>query len=751
MRHVLVLFACLCPGSAAAQGWIEPLPRPQPVAQQVERVRTTVVVRLDGRVARVAVEEWFRNAGPGLAEGDYHFPLPGEAVFSDLSLFQGEDELKGELMDARTARGIYEAIVRAHRDPALVELAGHGLLRARVFPIAPGESRRVVLRYTQVLARAGDALQFRFVAGSAPGRAPAPVRACTPPVPCPPPPGPSLHPQADGRAPVSLTFIADEGDAVGDPFSPTHELQISRDRNRLVARPAGDIRGSFDLFLPLVADEVGITLATHRVDGEEGYFMLTLSPGRAAPTREPRDVAVAVDVSGSMAGEKMEQARQALHRLLGTLNAGDRFRLVAFSTRIEAYRPGWTSATRAAIEEASAWVDRLSASGGTHIAGGLDELFREPGGAGRLHLAVFITDGLPTVGETNPDRIAANAEATLGDARLFAFGVGYDLNTYLLERIAVAGRGTVDYVRPGEDVEAAVGALATRLSHPVLVDLRFGGAPVRLTQWQPARLPDLYAGQELVVFGRYEASRPTRGELSLTGRRGGREERFSATVEFPGHASANAYIPALWAARRLGELTRTMQIEGVTPERMAEARDLALRYGLLSDYTSYLVQEPATPVVLRGRALAPAAAATFADSLALRFEPGQLAVETASEAGAQRRVQTMSQLAALQRPQSEALPAPGADRAVAGRRFRASADGWVDTDHATTARVVALEPFGPAWVAVLARVPELREIASAFESVTVAGARVSVRLAPGGTTRLGESEVQALVADFRGW
>src|SRR5688500_15123372 len=166
MRWLLAVCIVLLPGTAMAQGWIEPFPRPLPQAR-VERLRTSVTVRVTDRVARVQVEEMFRNTGSGLAEGDYIYPLAGEAVFSDFSLMQGEEELTGETMDAARARAIYEDIVRRQKDPALIELAGHGLVRARVFPIAAGETRNITLRYTQVLGRAGDSYRFRHLAGAA--------------------------------------------------------------------------------------------------------------------------------------------------------------------------------------------------------------------------------------------------------------------------------------------------------------------------------------------------------------------------------------------------------------------------------------------------------------------------------------------------------------------------------------------------------------------------------------------------------
>src|SRR5688572_1829025 len=730
MRWTTVLTLCifLLPGTAAAQGWIEPfpIPRPQPRPPRVERLRTSITVRVTGRVARVQVEEWFRNSGAGLAEGDYIYPLAGETVFSDFSLFQGEEELKGETMDAGRARAIYEEIVRRHRDPALIELAGHGLIRARVFPIAPGETRNVTLRYTQVLSRAGDAYRFRHFAGTA---RPREMR-------------PSPRATGNDQTPITFTLVADAGGTFAEPFSPTHRLRVAREGERLVVRPDAELRGSVDVFLPLARPTAGMSLATHRVGNEDGYFMLTLSPGRAQGPPAPRDIAVVVDVSGSMSGEKMEQARQALQRLLGTLRESDRFRLVAFSNRVEAHRPEWTTATRAAVGEARGWVDRLSATGGTNVAGALDEAFRTPGGDGRLHLVIVITDGLPTVGETDPDRIAARVEATRRDARIFTFGVGYDLHTYLLERIAVAGRGTVDYVEPRADVEEAVGSLAAKISHPVLVDLALDGSPVRLKDLQPARLPDLYAGEELVVFGRYESARAdAAGELSIAGMRSDRRERVAARVEFPAHAASSDYIPGLWAARKVGELMRTIRVEGSTPERVAEVRALALRYGLLTEYTSYLVQEPGANGVGRG-GIPPAAPAMIS---------GETAVQSARLAAVRREAQTVADLAAAENAavQQVRRQDPG-ERVIAGRRFRSEAGAWTDTAHTATARIVHLAPFSRAYFDVVAKLPELAPYLSAFEAVTVAGGRVSVRIAPGGASTLTSAELDRLVVEFRG-
>ncbi|HEX9109189.1 MAG TPA: VIT domain-containing protein, partial [Longimicrobiales bacterium] len=294
----------------AAQGWIEPL---RPGAGLV-RLRTAVTARVSGRVARVEVEDWFENRGGGLAEGDYYYPLPGEGAFADLSLFQGDRELKGETMDAQQARSIYEEIVRRRRDPALVELVGHGLLRARVFPIAAGEKRRVVLRYTQLLPRAGDALVFRY-AVSNPGRGTAqpwplppqpwrggpPPRGWLRPLPGPdsaPPdrvgaPAPAPAP-ADGASPIDFRLVLEDGAAFRDPFSPTHELRSERTNGQLVVRPAGELRGDLAVFLPLreAGRAAGASVVAYRTGEEDGYALISLSPGEIRGEQVPRDVAL---------------------------------------------------------------------------------------------------------------------------------------------------------------------------------------------------------------------------------------------------------------------------------------------------------------------------------------------------------------------------------------------------------------------------------------------------------------------------
>jgi Ca-activated chloride channel homolog len=760
--------ATVFPAQAEAQGWIEPRPGIPPERFGIEKLRTSVNVRVHDRIATVEVEEWFRNNGGGLGEGDYVYPLPGEAVFSGYSLYQGDQELRGEMLDAARARDIYESIVRAKRDPALIELMGKGMLRARVFPIEPGQTRRITLRYTQVLERTGDAYQFRYLAGA---RHSGGVTPMPRPMPMPRPVPGRPAPERDERgganitradAPLTFTMVVQPAREYRDAFSPTHPVRVERDGDRMTVRPRDELTGDFNVFLPLARAAVGLTFAAHRPDrDEDGYFMLTLVPGEVAQSRVPRDVTVVVDVSGSMSGEKFEQARGAMHQLLGTLGASDRVRLIAFSSGVRSWREGWTAATRHELQDARQWIDDLRADGGTNISGALEEAFSVTTPASRLPVVVFMTDGLPTNGETDAERIAAMAESRRGRARVFAFGVGYDVNTALLDRLSEAARGTTQYVRPGEDVEEALATLAARIRYPVLTDLALERNGLRISEVYPRNLPDLFAGEELVLFGRYEGG--GNAGIAITGRRGERHERFTTDVRVPARTERNEYLARLWASRKIGDLDRrirTAQADGAShrqiEEMIEELRRTALRYGLLSEHTAYLVQEPgivANEQFRRRGDVTNAAPPPAAPAAAGSAVSGQAAVARAERARQSREAASVADVEKAQALALDQIVVTGSGasgtRVVAGRSFRQRNNVWEDVSHAASKRVVHVEPYSRAYFALLQALPELGPVLRELESATVAGARVTVRVARGGVSSLSQPEVTRIVTEFR--
>jgi len=723
---------CALSSTLASQGWIDAPPGrtvPPNGMGRVERLRSTVQVSITGRVARVTVEEWFRNNGPALEEGMYHFPLPGEAVFSSYSLWQGDQELRGEAMDAAQARTIYEAIVRQKRDPALIELAGQGLIRARVFPINPGETRKITLKYTQLLDRAGDAWRFRY-----------------------------LGDRNRQTAPRSFRVLVDSAARFGDPYSPTHQVQVNRRDNQLeitLADNASANAGDFELLLPLARGLVGLSLVPHHPIGEDGYFMLLLAPGGGAATDAAavrRDLVAVIDVSGSMSGEKIEQAKNALVQLLGSLREGDRFRLIAFSGGVRRYAQGWTATTADTRRDATTWIRSLQSEGGTNIAGALGEALAESPAEQSLGVIVFLTDGQASTGETDPERIVERAEQGRGRFRVFAFGVGDDVNTYLLDRLTERARGTTEYVRPGENIERAIGSLSTKIASPVLTDVALtANSGVELYDLQPSSLPDLFAGDEMVVFGRYRGVGSGEWSVTVRGRRNGRQEEFSTTAGNREDDQAR-YIEQLWASRKAGALSREIRLHGQTRETIDALKQLALRYGILTEYTSYLVQEPT--VALRSQAenrvmQAPAAAPAdqTGSGAVARAERDRFIIDGVQlEAVVVTSAQDKARFDEVLRARSGINPT----QRVGGRLFIMRDSTWTDLGHGDSLRVVTVAPYSDAYFALLQALPDLREPAALEPAVLVAGRRASIKIGTGGKTHWNPGELERLVREFRG-
>jgi Ca-activated chloride channel family protein len=457
-----------------------------------------------------------------------------------------------------------------------------------------------------------------------------------------------------------------------------------------------------------------------------------------------------------MSGQKLEQARAALRQALGTLRPEDRFRLVAFSSGVRNFRDGFTAATPANLQAAREFIDALAADGGTNISGALDAVLGSSVAEGRLQLIIFLTDGVPSVGEQDPDRIASMAAGKIGRARVFTVGLGTDVNTYLLDRLAKEGRGAAEYVAPEANVEVAVGNLVGKLRRPALMNLRVVDSPVDLRQLTPGTLPDLFYGEELVVFGRYHGS--GHGTLVIEGERNGRRERFTADAEFPSVSSSNDFIPRLWASRRIGDLTRQIRLEGASDGLISEVRELGLRYGILTEYTSYLVQEPnlamgrrdnnmpmmdVVPGSSSGQMMAPAAAPVA--------QTGKIAVDRARESGRMSRAASLAEADAAAEEKFEALRSADNElRRIGGRVFRRQAGVWTDIGHRDSLRVLTVAPFSPAYFALVRSLPELTASLQAENPVLVAGKRASLKVDAGGKEKLTDAELRDFVRQFRG-
>jgi Ca-activated chloride channel homolog len=735
-RSVLVLTALLGLGgfsTLSAQGVFlprncdpQPLPRPLPNDRVVPfvpcragpaaiaRVRTDVRARLVDRVLRYEITEEFVNRGSTVGEADYVFPLPKNAAFQDLQLEINGELVSGETFGADEARRMYEEIVRRQRDPALVEWMGYGMLRTRIFPIAPGEHKRVVVRFQSVAQREGDALRIDYFGGTKTDQ--------------------TMRSGNDGTVNLTLTYPARAG--LGRAYSPTHSLD-TRDRGseiEVVVR--GDARNA-TLLVPIArTDAPSITVLTHAPGREDGFAMVTVAPpdrrGNAPVT--PRDITLVLDVSGSMAGEKMRQARAAGLQLLETLEPQDRFRLIDFSSDVHTFRDDFVRATSDNIRAARRYLDGLEASGSTNIEGALREAMRGGTESGRLPVTLFITDGEPTIGERNPERLVDIARTVDGRRsseatnRIFTFGLGADVNVVLLEQLALGGRGTSQFVRPDESVERAVGLVAARLVDPVLTDIHVRAEGVSLSKMQPAAGSDLFAGQDLVVFARYNGD--GRGRIIVEGRQNGRQVQWTTTADFPDRARENAFVARLWASQRIGYLSAERHRNGGSPELDAEIRTLGERFSIPTEFTSYFVREDNAQVRPVGgfnrSSLGAASAGGAGKAMAPAAAPRDAQFDAARLAATQRSASSMAMMDSVSMARGDAQSAT--ERTVAGRTFRLEAGVWTDAKPAGTTRVVTVKAYSKAYFDLLKQVPELSSIVGLGEQVTAVGRNVVISI-----------------------
>jgi Ca-activated chloride channel family protein len=676
------------PWPCPVEGPCPPPPNPRPLFPlAVEYHRVTVTI--ENQVAVTRVDQRFRNDNDFTVEGTYIFPLPVEALVTDFAMWVDGQRLEAKILSAEEARQIYDDIVRQLRDPALLEYAGRGAVQANIFPIEAGATRRVELEYTQVLPADNGLIHYRYPLNT--------EKFSTTPL---------------EQVSVSVSVVSDED--VRAIYSPSHPVAIARDGERrfTAGYEANNVTPDtdFDLYYSVSPETIGVnTLSYHDPATGEGYFVLLAAPSVATAADQvvAKDVVVVLDQSGSMEGEKFAQAQAAVDYILAHLNAEDRFNLIAFSTGVSPYAGRLQPAS--AAEPARDWVRGLRAEGGTNINLALleavaDAAAPEPGqAAARPTILIFLTDGLATEGVVDSGQILDNlASAAPESVRLFAFGVGHDVDTFLLDRLVEAHHGASSYVLPGERIDEAVSGFYAKVSVPVLADLRLEVDGVIVEDTYPNPLPDLFAGSQLVVTGRYRGSGPA--VVRLTGTVNGQPRTFNYSGQSfaaAGDAAspAAAFISRLWATRRVGYLLNQIRLHGENPELIDSVVKLSIRFGIVTPYTSYLVTESEFDLLTEeGRAaLAADEYAAAASTEALTY--GAEAVERAADQQA---------LAAAEAPAAVGSSAAEMVRIVGSRTFLFRDDGWIDTAYdATRQEAVPVTFASDAYFDLLRARPEL--------------------------------------------
>jgi Ca-activated chloride channel family protein len=534
-----------------------------------------VTVTIEDQVATTHVDQVFVNEGRHEVEGTYIFPLPEEATISEFSMWVDGERLEGQVLERDEARRIYEDIVRRRRDPALLEYVGRDAFQASIYPIPPGGERRIELEYSEVLEVDNGLVEYVYPLNSE-----------------------KFSPRPLEEVVVNVTVRSNE--PLKAIYSPSHDVDIVRrgDHNAVVGYEEYGVKPDRDfvLYYTVSPEEIGVNLLSYKPDSRgDGFFVLLAAPDVDVDSQQviAKDVLLVLDVSGSMRGEKIEQAKEALSFVLDNLNDEDRFNIIAFSTSTRSYARDLVPADERG--EARDFVARLEANGSTDINRALLEAMSMTDGD-RPAIVIFLTDGLPTVGEVEIERIIDNVgQAAPQNARIFPFGVGYDVNTALLDTIAVNHRGVSGYVRPEDAIDEKVSAFYAKVSTPLLADIEIDFGGIDVEDVYPYPLPDLFAGTQLVVVGRYADGGDT--EITLQGEVNGQAQTFRYDdVRFE-RSGGEEFIARLWATRKIGYLLQQIRLHGEEGELVDEIVDLSIRYGIITPYTSFLVEE--TEMALR--------------------------------------------------------------------------------------------------------------------------------------------------------
>lgn len=717
-----------------------------------------VDARIEENVAVVTVEHVFHNPGRAAAEGTFLFPLPPGAQITRFAMDVDGREMAGELLSSEEARRIYEDIVRRSLDPALLEMVGHRSFRASVFPIPPGEERTIRLRYDAVLPKEGTTVSFHYpLQGSVQTNRTARIMPVEQPI------GPR-RPNSSGEGPSSsgtslqshdddeaLTRIRIElasAAPIANIYSPSHAVNTERSSGgRAVVQyeaPVEDDR-DFVVYFGLDDREVGATLLTHRPYGDRpGYFMLMLSPQANADGQriQSKDVVFVLDTSGSMAGEKIEQAREALRYCLNRLSDNDRFGLVAFSSDADRFRDDLVSAgTRS---DAQYFVDQLEAGGGTNIHDALldaAELLAES----EQGMIIFLTDGLPSVGIEDEGQIRRAVRDALPDgARLFSFGVGYDVNTQLLDGLSRETGVPADYISPDENIEERIAAFYDKISYPLLTDLSFDLDGADAYAFAPGSLHNLYKGGQIILTGRYR--RPGSAEFVLTGTRDSRQERFTYTLDFPERERDRPFVARLWATRRVGQLLEEIRLDGENEELKDEIVALAKEFGLVTPYTSYLVEEEESLAqnVRRNGSGGGQMDGIAADAPAAEMMAAGAPAFKSREASGARAVAASRAIRAMTSAETAPSESRGPVTSVNGRTmiFR---DGWIDEEYTEADLIVEIKMGSDAYFALLRAYPDALPFARLGEAVTFKLGEGYLRIGDSGLADATEAELRSLI------
>ena len=548
----IAIFLLLFAAPTFAQGLLQERGQAGP-SPNLRAVSERVRISIDHQYAETVLEQEFENVSSERLEGRYVLRTAGATV-EGFAYWNGEQKIVGEVFEKQQARNLYDNVVGRKRDPGLLEQIGEGSFAFNVFPIEPHEKKRVEVRFGQRLAREGRLMQYRLTLG-----------------------GGESDVVADISDPHPLLRID----------SQSHRLEEERfDARHARVRAFAGRSGARDLIVDVEvnADPWQPTAVVHRDPGQDPYLVLQMAAPAtvAAGDVSRKDVTVVIDRSGSMTGAPMDQACAAGELVVRRLRRGDRVNVIAFDHTVDPLfaKPQPVETAR---DAALQFIKRIRAGGGTNIAAALDTALRSQHGGREPHIVLFLTDG-----QSDSESSLRVANQDQGDARVFTFGLGSEVEKALLSRLASMKRGRFTYIESPEVIEQRVGRLFDQIESPALVGLTLEARGATLLRTYPRTMPDLSAGDDLLVASRVMGAPGSSLELVVHGMLGGRQVSYPVKVTLPERAS-HPWAGRVWAKSRIDDVLEEMALTRNPPAELRnEIIELGLAYKLVTPYTSFL-------------------------------------------------------------------------------------------------------------------------------------------------------------------
>ena len=565
---------------------------PRPVQQPVQITQVAARIEIDGLVARTQIDIGLHNPNNRPMEAELVMPVPDGCVVTGLDFEGKASEPQARLIDKEEARRIYESIVAKMRDPALMEFIGMNMVRSSVFPVEANKKQTLRLSYEQLLPRSGTRMDYVLPRSG----------------------------QLTGTIPWSIEAVIRSEQKLASVYSPSHRLeteQIAAGHMKIrLAKGAERTAGSFHLHIMSTQEDVAMSVVSFPDTKKGGgYFMLLA--GAPKPERQnetlPRELTIVIDRSGSMNKDgKLDQVRDAALQVIAGLDEGELFNVIIYNHGVERFAKEPVVKNTANVKSVTAWLTAMNPRGGTNIFDALHEALQQPKRSETLAMTLFLTDGVPTVGNTGERAIRDMAMGrNPHKRRIFTIGVGLEVNTHLLEKLSDDSRASSMFIMPEEDIEVPVATMSERLQGPVWSDLACAvvdkhGQELsgKIIDVMPTAAGDLFVGEEVLILGRYISEEQLRFRLSGNTKAG--ERALSIDFDPKQSSLSNGHVPRLWAHRKIGILVdaiREMGADSSTAVRSSpkyqelvkEIVDLSTEFGVLTEYTAFLSEQGSIP------------------------------------------------------------------------------------------------------------------------------------------------------------